>query len=209
MAELFENFLQLAVTTIGVIISFLKYGKDHKRIDLLLTCFYGCFALGALYWTLYLFLYSTTPQVFYVSEFGWISSAIFLCILQDAMAYQEERKMKCRAKWLSLVIGIPLLLLYCTYGDVLSNLIWCGIMIMLSYCSIRGLIYARGQSGERRRRQFFHISVLCFVASEYCLWTSGCFFSGKSVISPSFWSDLLLTASLIGILPAIRKAVSS
>ena len=78
MAELFENFLQLAVTTIGVIISFLKYGKDHKRIDLLLTCFYGCFALGALYWTLYLFLYSTTPQVFYVSEFGWISSAIFI-----------------------------------------------------------------------------------------------------------------------------------
>mgnify|MGYP001048914455 CR=1 FL=1 len=104
---------------------------------------------------------------------------------------------------------IPLLLLYCTYGDVLSNLIWCGIMMMLSYCSIRGLIYARGQSGERRRRQFFHISVLCFVASEYCLWTSGCFFSGKSVISPSFWSDLLLTASLIGILPAARKAVSS
>lgn len=34
-------------------------------------------------------------------------------------------------------------------------------------------------------------------------------FSGKSVMSPSFWFDLLLTASLIGILPAARKAVST
>lgn len=32
MAELFENFLQLAVTTIGVIISFLKLEKTTRGL---------------------------------------------------------------------------------------------------------------------------------------------------------------------------------
>ncbi|MCO7111018.1 hypothetical protein NIA69_20300 [Gemmiger formicilis] len=51
----------------------------------MLLCFYGCFALGSLYWTLYLLLFNTTPRVFYVSEFGWVASVIFLRILQATL----------------------------------------------------------------------------------------------------------------------------
>ena len=57
----------------------LRIGKAAGR--LLLLCFYGCFALGALYRTLYLLLFGATPRVFYVSEFGWVASVIFLRIL--------------------------------------------------------------------------------------------------------------------------------
>ena len=80
--ELFSNLFQFAVTLVGFCLSGIWYLKDRKQTCFLLTCFYGCFALGSLYWTLYLLLFSETPQVFYVSEFGWVASVIFLYLLQ-------------------------------------------------------------------------------------------------------------------------------
>ena len=76
--ELIENLLQLLVTFVGAVLSGIAYRKSGRQAYFLLLCFYGCFALGALYWTLYLLLFDTTPRVFYVSEFGWVASLIFL-----------------------------------------------------------------------------------------------------------------------------------
>ena len=72
--ELVDNFVQFSVTLLGFCLSGMRYLKGRKQAYFLLTCFYGCFALGSLYWTLYLLLFSETPQVFYVSEFGWMAS---------------------------------------------------------------------------------------------------------------------------------------
>ena len=83
--ELIENLLQLLVTFIGALLSGISYRKSRRQAYFLLLCFYGCFALGALYWTLYLLLFDTTPRVFYVSEFGWVASVIFLRILQATL----------------------------------------------------------------------------------------------------------------------------
>ena len=69
--ELIENLLQLLTTFVGALLSGIAYRKSQRQAYFLLLCFYGCFALGALYWTLYLLLFDTTPRVFYVSEFGW------------------------------------------------------------------------------------------------------------------------------------------
>ena len=89
--ELIENFLQLLVTFLGACLAGFAYWKSRRQQYFLLLCFYGCFALGALYWTLYLLLFATTPQVFYVSEFGWVASVIFLRILQATLFRPEER----------------------------------------------------------------------------------------------------------------------
>ena len=69
--ELIENLLQLLTTFVGALLSGISYRKSRRQAYFLLLCFYGCFALGSLYWTLYLLLFDTTPRVFYVSEFGW------------------------------------------------------------------------------------------------------------------------------------------
>ena len=110
---------------------------------------------AALYWTLYLLLFDTTPRVFYVSEFGWVASVIFLRILQATLAGADERSFRCRRAWLAPAFGVPLLAFYCTFGDILSNLIWCGMMIWLSFCAIRGLVYANGQTGAARNMRYF------------------------------------------------------
>lgn len=207
--ELIENLLQLLVTFTGACLAGFACWKSKKQQYFLLLCFYGCFALGAGYWTLYLLLFSTTPQVFYVSEFGWVASVIFLRILQAALTGREERAFRCWEAWLAPLTGVPLLIFYCTYGDILSNLIWCGMMIELSYCAIRGLSYADTQTGAMRNMRWFHIGMLCFVYAEYLLWTAGCFWPDTSPASPTFWCDLLLTFAILGLLPATRRAVEA
>ena len=37
---------------------------------------------------------------------------------------------------LAPAFGVPLLAFYCAFGDILSNLIWCGMMIWLSFLSL-------------------------------------------------------------------------
>lgn len=37
----------------------------------------------------------------------------------------------------------------------------------------------------------------------------GCFFSSDSIFSPYCWCDFLLTGCLLGLLPAMRKAVKA
>ena len=133
--ELINNLFQFAVTLLGFCLSGIWYLKDRKQTCFLLTCFYGCFALGSLYWTLYLLLFSETPQVFYVSEFGWIASVIFLYLLQYTLSSAEERDFSTRKSLIAPLIGIPLCVFYCTFGDVLSNLLWCSMMIVVSYHS--------------------------------------------------------------------------
>ena len=107
--ELIENLLQLLTTFVGALLSGIAYRKSSRQTYFLLLCFYGCFALGALYWTLYLLLFDTTPRVFYVSEFGWVASVIFLRILQATLAGADERSFFCRRAWLAPAFGIPLL----------------------------------------------------------------------------------------------------
>ena len=51
--------------------------------------------------------------------------------------------------------------------------------------------------------------LLCFVVSEYLLWTAGCFWPDTSPASPIFWCDMLLTLAILGLLPATRKAVEA
>jgi len=81
------------------------------------------------------------------------------------------------------------------------------MMILVSYRSIHGLVYAETQTGKGRNLRYFHIGILCYVAAEYALWTSGCFWPGDSIFSPYCWCDFLLTVCLFGLLPATGKAV--
>ena len=57
--ELADNFVQFSVTLLGFCLSGMRYLKGRKQAYFLLTCFYGCFALGSL---LFFFLFCNTPS---------------------------------------------------------------------------------------------------------------------------------------------------
>ena len=72
-----------------------------------------------------------------------------------------------------------------------------------------GACLCRTQTGAARNMRYFHIGVLCFAFAEYLLWTAGCFWPDTSPASPTFWCDMLLTLAILGLLPAMRKAVDA
>ena len=51
--ELTSNLLQFLVTLLGFCLAAILYHQNRRQAYFLLACFYGCFALGSLYWTLY------------------------------------------------------------------------------------------------------------------------------------------------------------
>ena len=63
MIELFDNLLQLAVVLLGCVWSGVLYLRSRRTPHFLLCCFYGCFALALLYWTLYFVLFGETPYL--------------------------------------------------------------------------------------------------------------------------------------------------
>lgn len=208
MLELIDNLSQFLVTLIVGSVAGCLYCHSRKQAYFLLTCFYGCFAAAGLYWTLYYLLFSETPQIFYVSEIGWISGYIFLYLLQYVLSDKNERTFRCHAMWLSPVVGGVLLVLYCFYGHILSNIVFNGMMILISWNAIRGLVYLRGKE-EARDLRCLHLVILCFCVAEYGLWTTSCFWVSNTITNPYFWFDFLLTAIMVLLLLVTRKAVSS
>ena len=164
--ELIENLLQLLVTFAGACLAGFAYWKSRaQKYFFCCSASTGCFALGALTDAVLLLLFGATPRVFYVSEFGWVASMIFLRILQATLSYPDERAFRCRVVWLAPLVGVPLMVFFTApMGDILSNLIWCGMMIALSFCSIRGLAYARRQTGAAGYAALsYRRAVLCCV----------------------------------------------
>lgn len=209
MIELLDNFSQLLVILLATIGAGILFYKNRVQAYLLLTCFFGTFMLGTLYWTLHFLLFNYTPQVFYVSEFAWIASYMFLLTLEYTLSTPDEKKFRHPAVWLVPIFCIPQLILYLLHGDILFNLLICGLTMAVAWHSTRGLIYARRQGGKLRAMQFFHIAVLRIIILEYCLWTSSCFWISDTYTNPYFWIDFLLTASLFALLPATKKAVGA
>ena len=209
MVELVDNTSQFLVTLLAGISTGILFYKSRKQAYFLLACFFGTFTLGTLYWALHVLLFNHTPQIFYVSELGWIASSMFLLTLEHTLSTPDERRFKHPAVWLVLIICVPQLILYLTHGDILFNLLICGLTMVAAWYSVRGLLYARRQSGKPRDMQYFHIAVLCIITLEYCLWTASCFWVSDTLTNPYFWFDFLLTAALFALLPATRKAVEA
>lgn len=209
MVEFIDNAIQFMVTLLSGIGAVAMYYRKRTQAYFLLTCFYGTFSLGTLYWTLNVLLFNHTPQVFYVSELSWLASYMFLLTLEYSLSTSDERAFRHPAVWIVPVFCVPQLVLYVTHGDLVINLLMCGMTMAAAWFSVRGLFYARRQTGKPRDMQCFHIAVLCVIVLEYGIWTASCFWVGDTLKNPYFWFDFMMTASLFALLPATRKAVEA
>ena len=205
MIEFVDYLVQFVMTAVCCVWAGMSFARSRKQPVFLLACFYGTFAMATLYWTLHMLLLKQTPQIFYVSDLGWVASFLFLLAVQFSLADAGERRDKTRLVWLVPFICVPQFLLYITHGDVLFNVLMCGTTFLAAWFSVKGLVYSRKEQQKKRMR--FHITVLVFVALEYSLWTWSCFWVSDTLWNPYFWCDFLLSAVLAAFLPAVRKAV--
>ncbi len=121
MIEFWDYLSQFLAVAVGFCAALRAYLKSRGQPWFLLTCFYGTFALGTLYWTLHLLLRQETPQVFYVSDLAWLASYVFLLALTLTLPDAGERQSRTGLCWLAPVFCLPQFLLYVTRGDLLLN----------------------------------------------------------------------------------------
>lgn len=208
MIEFIDNLLQVLVTLGCCCISSLFFHRSRERAYFVLASFYGCFTFAGLYWTLFYLLFSETPNIFYVSEVGWLSGCILLYVLQNTVSSDDERLYKTKYSWIALFVGIPLMIFYCYYGDIVFSILTSVIMIFISRYSIKCFVFWY-RKRKFDREMVFHILILVFVFLEYCLWVAGDLWAGDTIKNPYFWFDFLLTVWRIIILYSVKRVVEA
>lgn len=210
MAELIDNLTQFTVVLLGCVWAGVLYLRRRGQAYFLLCCFYGCFTLGLVYWTLYYLLFGETPQIFYVSELVWIGGCVLLYLLQYTLSPPIPRGFRAPGALLALPVGAGLLVFYCFTGDVFSSVLRCAVMTALAWQSLRVLAFCRREGGSKAEalRPLFR-AVLAFAVLENCLWISSSPWVSDTWTNPYFWIDFAVTATLFTLMPAVRKAVAA
>lgn len=147
MIELWDSLAQLLAAAFGFCAALRRYYRSRRQPWFLLACFYGTFSLGTLYWALHLLLRQETPQIFYVADLAWLASFVFLLALTLTLPTAEERRFRTGLCWLVPAVCLPQFVLYVTHGDVLSNILMCGMTMLLACCAVRGLVFAKRRGG--------------------------------------------------------------
>lgn len=172
MIELFDNLSQLLAVALGCALSTVQYLRSRRTPWFLLSCFYGCFGLGLIYWLLYTSLVPDASPMFYVTDIGWISCFLFLLVLQVGFAERGEHRRAGFLPWISVVLIVPLTIYYISLGDVLYNLIVGVLMIAILWLALSGLSAARRHPQRFADKTRFHLTMIVYILLENALWLS-------------------------------------
>ena len=71
--ELIDNFFQIVVLLCAAAAAGIFALRRRSRDLLILSLAYACFAMGTIYYVLYLVIIGIWPQVFYVAEISWLA----------------------------------------------------------------------------------------------------------------------------------------
>lgn len=202
-----DNAIQLAVTAGCGIYAAVLFLRRREQAWFLLTCFYGAFTLGLIYWLLFIVFRSEVPQLSPVSDLSWLAGVLFLLVLQTTVRLPEEGSYRPLWAWAVPVFCAVMCFYFFQWGDYFLNILWEVLLGVCGYCALRGLLFARRQSGAARGHQYFHIAVLAFILLEHCLWVASCHWQGGTILNPYYWFDFLLSTTFFTFLPMLKKAV--
>ena len=203
MIETVENAIQIAVLLVCAGVSLYLALTRRNQTWTVAFFLYGSWFLGDLYWQVCLMIFGETPQISVVSDLSWYASYIFLYLLLSRTAPPEECGKIGILPWLGPVFSVGMAVFFMLRGEILSNLIYAGLMGLLLFSAIRRLV-CRPQF---RNQTFLSVLILVFCLLEYGLWTSSCFFESDSLANPYYWFDFLISLSFVFFLPATGKAV--
>ena len=80
--ELIDNFFQIVVLLCAAAAAGIFALRRRSRDLLILSLAYACFAMGTMYYVLYLVIIGIWPQVFYVAEISWLAAWLFYLSMQ-------------------------------------------------------------------------------------------------------------------------------
>ena len=207
--ELIDNFFQIVVLLCAAAAAGIFALRRRSRDLLILSLAYACFAMGTIYYVLYLVIIGIWPQVFYVAEISWLAAWLFYLSAQIL----RTEGMKCRfslpaGATAAVIAAVAFLdhdfgpsylisaLFSLTAGGVLFLSGLTGIMYLSVYHIQNGSLY--------RKRDFFMIicvmlQVLLYLISNYT--------HDYTRFQLYYAVDLALTLSMAALLPLTLREV--
>ena len=202
MIEILDNVLQLIILLVCVSCAAWSFYRHRDRGWILLTLFYTCYCMALVYWLLYLYLHDgPPPAVRLVSDLGWYSGCLFLCILLRLVRPVPMTKRVIALSMIAPAVTIVSCLFFFQYGSYLSNILSAAVMGWLGALALSALL----QPGRFR---LFGLHCILHFILQYAVWFSSCFWAGDTLLNPYFWFDALSTVNLLFLLLSYRKAVA-
>lgn len=203
-AEIIEYSIQAAALFVCAVIALVHAGRYKSRAWTLLALFYGGWVMDDTFWLLCRAFTGSSPEIGVLADLNWYASMIFLYLLIARIAPPESGGEKRVLPWLGVAFTLGMAVFFIVqWGNVVNNLIYAGLTGLLLFSTVRRLM-----DGKNRKHRFFLIMILVFVLLVYAMWTVSCYFYEDTYANPYYWVDLLITVSLVLLIPAVKKAVA-
>ena len=207
--ENIESIVSLLCTIAGLLYAVFKYSEYPKKGFRFLVAFFLANFLSEYYWTTYVLITHSSPDMSeFIAYLGW--NIGFLCLLLAVFFMRSEgaKKYINPFMFIPVLINIPQLILYCTFGGILNN-IWEVLVTTLTeiLCLQEILFYFKNKKanpGKKKKFPVFFLFAIIFLVATYVKWTSSCFDWESDLLSPYIYFSVI--SSVFGVL-LVRGAV--
>lgn len=165
-----------------------------SRKCLVLAFAYACFAMGTLYYLLYLAVIGNNPKVFYVAEISWLASYLFFLSLQIFKCDRKKIGFLVLPFVMSLIVGVSVLVFKIFGPAVIMSVLFALTAGVTVYISVYRLcVGEKGRGTDAVMTTAVFLQVALYVVSEFTRdYTRFC---------PYFGVDIILTLSLAALTP--------
>ena len=186
--EIVENLVMLIAGVIGLLSSLFHYIEKPKRGWLLLTIFFLAHILSDYYWTLYTLVMQENPDVSaFMAYFGWNVGYVFLLLAVLKMRQGPAKRYFHPLMLLPIPLNIIQFIIYLPFGGIVNN-IWQETLTTISaVLCLQSILYYLKNRRKGAHFPHLHLLVLLFIAAEYSMWTSSCYFDSTDLTNPYYY----------------------
>lgn len=192
--EIIDNFCQAGVLTLASVTALIQSLRFRSRECLILSFAYAGFAMGTLYWGLYITIVGNIPRAFYVSEILWISSYFFYITFQQLRSENVKFRFSVKCFLPSLLIAEEIIRMRIMGPAYIVSGLFAFTAGILMYLS---LLRLSSKASGKKTDILFVVCILLQIA----LYVSSAFMEDFLHFNVYFLIDIVLTFSYVGLLP--------
>ncbi len=198
--EVIDNIFQVILLLAMTLTALLASVRRRDKRPLVLAFAYGCFAMGTLYYVLYLAIIGKVPQIFYVAEISWLASYLFFLSLQILRSEKLRIRFSLPALLCALLVAAGVMA-FRIFGPslVMSGLlaVTVGVNAYLSVFRIQ----------EKRQNRAVDIGMLVCIILQIALYAVSELMTDYTHFNIYFVVDITLSGCLAAMLPLTLREV--
>ena len=208
LLEYTENIIQLAANLTALLLCLFQYIGSGRKGWIYATFVFLCTLMSSYYWTAYLLIMGTTPNVSNLfSYIGWNIAYFFLLILLLHMKSPEERRYFHPLMLLPIPLNIWQLSLYLPYGGKLNSIYQVGVLTAVACFSLQGFCWYWENRDSGAKKPYVSAACLLYVIAEFGMWTSSSInWPSESLYNLYYPFSFLYSASFLVLVWAIRRS---